>query len=173
MTLRRCCTWDEGRSLELGVPTSGSNRLKRLWPKATVVSVKEKAAVQSCQIGVKKVSNTEPSLTCREDLNDVKSRNSSSSCDKLKGHWVTDLSGVRHRDGTILTQAQVRNVGNLSPECQGRSSSGAPRKSESTEVGRRDGPTRSSVEVCESRWSKGVGSFQLYSFINRASGRSE
>lgn len=126
MILRRCCIWDEGRSLELGVPTLGSNHLKRLWSKAMVVSVKEKAAVQSCQIGVKKVSNTEPSLTCRDKLNGVKSRNSSSSCDKLKGNWVTDLSGVRHRDGTILIQAQVRNGGICRLNAKGKTQVGHP-----------------------------------------------
>src|SRR5215831_5990265 len=38
-----CCTRDEGRPLEAGLQGQASNHLKLLWPKAMVVSVKEKA----------------------------------------------------------------------------------------------------------------------------------
>ena len=36
------------------------------------------------------------------------------------------LGGVRHRDGMTLIQAFVRNRGNLSSRCEGRSASGGP-----------------------------------------------
>jgi hypothetical protein len=39
----QCCTEDEGRPLEVGLQEQASNRLKLLWSKAMVVSVKEKA----------------------------------------------------------------------------------------------------------------------------------
>jgi hypothetical protein len=38
-----CCTRDEGRPLEAAIQVEASNRLKLLWPKSMVVSVKEKA----------------------------------------------------------------------------------------------------------------------------------
>ena len=37
------CTRDEGRPLEAGLQEQASNRLKLLWSKAMVVSVKEKS----------------------------------------------------------------------------------------------------------------------------------
>jgi hypothetical protein len=37
-----CCTRDEGRSLGAAMQVEASNRLKLLWSKAMVVSVKEK-----------------------------------------------------------------------------------------------------------------------------------
>ena len=42
---KRCCTNDEGRSLEVGVQAQASNHLKRLGLRALVVSVREKAEV--------------------------------------------------------------------------------------------------------------------------------
>ena len=39
----RNCTEDEGRPLGAGLQEQASNRLKLLWSKAMVVSVKEKA----------------------------------------------------------------------------------------------------------------------------------
>jgi hypothetical protein len=40
----RCCTRDEGRSLEAAMQVEASNHLKLRWLRARVVSVKEKAS---------------------------------------------------------------------------------------------------------------------------------
>jgi len=41
-----CCTGDEGRPLEVAMQVEASNRLKLLWSKAMVVSVKEKVLLE-------------------------------------------------------------------------------------------------------------------------------
>ena len=42
-----CCTKDEGRPLEAALQEEASNRLKLRWLRAMVVSVKEKAELDS------------------------------------------------------------------------------------------------------------------------------
>jgi len=41
-----CYSEDEGRPLEAAMQVEASNRLKLLWPKAMVVSVKEKVLLE-------------------------------------------------------------------------------------------------------------------------------
>jgi hypothetical protein len=41
--MQPCCAEDEGWPLEVAIQVEASNRLKLLWSKAMVVSVKEKA----------------------------------------------------------------------------------------------------------------------------------
>ena len=52
----RNCRKDEGRSFDVVLQEKISNHLKRLWSKAMVVSVKEKALLK-CQVWIKKVND--------------------------------------------------------------------------------------------------------------------
>lgn len=44
-----CCTYDEGRSLDIAIQVEVSNRLKRLRSRVVVVSVEETAG-ETCQV---------------------------------------------------------------------------------------------------------------------------
>jgi hypothetical protein len=57
------------------------------------------------------------------------------------------LDGVRHAGGVNLIQAFVWNVGTCRPDAKGETQGGSTPKGESTDAGRRGGPTRSSNEV--------------------------
>ena len=50
----RCCTRDEGRSLETGLQEQVSNHRKLRWSRARVVSVTEKAGYDSVRYGSKR-----------------------------------------------------------------------------------------------------------------------
>lgn len=56
------------------------------------------------------MSKSEPLITYREYLNDVKTGQDSLAQDKARGHLITDLVGIRYEGGMILSQAFVRNV---------------------------------------------------------------
>lgn len=45
--MQQCCVRDEGRPLEVVLQEKASNHLKLRWSKARVVSVKEKAELDS------------------------------------------------------------------------------------------------------------------------------
>ncbi len=96
-----------------------SNHLKRLWSKAMVVSVKEKAHLRRRQVRVTEMNESEPSMKYRERIKDVKTKGSSSPWDKLRGYLATDLSGIRYRGGMNVTQAFVRNLGTCVPDVKG------------------------------------------------------
>ena len=51
-----CCTEDEGRPLGVTMQVEASNRLKLLWSKAMVVSVKEKVFLKD-QVCAKETNN--------------------------------------------------------------------------------------------------------------------
>jgi len=53
-----------------------SNRLKLLWSKAMVVSVKEKARQEPCQVGVMETNASKPLMTCRKTRDVIKTRGS-------------------------------------------------------------------------------------------------
>ena len=44
-----------------------SNHLKVLWPKAMVVSVKEKSRLRLWQVGIREMSVSESLMRCREE----------------------------------------------------------------------------------------------------------
>lgn len=68
--------------------------------------------------------------------------------------------------------ALARNVGTCRPDAKGEVQAGGPRKDESTEVGHRDGATRSSDEAHD-KWRERRGCvIQLWSRVNRVNGRS-
>lgn len=66
-----CCKRDEGRPLGTAIQVEVSNRLKLLWSKATVVSVKEKGEARLRQVSDKETNKTKPLLTCRKSCTDV------------------------------------------------------------------------------------------------------
>ncbi len=91
----RNCTKDEGRSFAVVLQEKTANRLKLLWSKVMVVSIEEKAP-QRCQVWIKEMSESEPRVTCRNVMNDIKTRVASRSWDKLGGYLFTDqaVSGI-------------------------------------------------------------------------------
>ena len=113
-----CCTRDEGRSLKIGVQALVLIHLKRLWSKATVVSVEEKMHLMH-QEGVKKMNKTELSLSRRESKSDVKTSERALCWDKVNGYLITELIGIRRGDSMILTQALVRNAGTFGSDVKG------------------------------------------------------
>ena len=60
------------RPLGAGLQELASNRLKLLWLRARVVSVKEKAGQRSCQVRIREASASEPPKRCRKQKDDVK-----------------------------------------------------------------------------------------------------
>lgn len=88
-----CCIRDGGRSSEFGVQALGSNHLKWLWPKTTVISVQEKLHLMQ-QVRVMKINENESLLTCRESLNDAKTKRGALGWDKAGGYLVTEPVGV-------------------------------------------------------------------------------
>lgn len=113
-----CCNKDEGRSLKIGVQALVLIHLKRLWSKATVVSVEEKMHLMH-QEGVKKMNKTELSLSRRESVNGVKTSERALCWDKFSGHLVTELNDIRRGDSMILTQALLRNAGTFGSDVKG------------------------------------------------------
>jgi hypothetical protein len=88
-------TEDEGRPFEAALQGEASNHLKLLWPKAMVVSVEEKAH-KMCQVWIKKMSESEPRMTCRNVKDDIKTRVVSRSWDELGRYLLTvrAVSGI-------------------------------------------------------------------------------
>ena len=91
----RNCTKEEGRPFEAGLQGQASNHLKRLWSKAMVVSVEEKAS-KRCQVRIKKMSASEPRLTCRNVEDDIKTRGASRLWDERGRDLLTGrvVSGI-------------------------------------------------------------------------------
>jgi len=93
-TLRNC-TNDEGGPFGAALQGEASNHLKLLWLKSPVVSVEEKAH-KMCQVGTKKMSESEPRMTRRNVKGGIETRVASRSWDELGGCLFTDraVSGV-------------------------------------------------------------------------------
>jgi hypothetical protein len=91
----RNCTRDEGRPFEAILQGTASNHLKLLRSKAAVVSVEEKAHMM-CQVGTKKMSESEPRMTRRNVKGGIRTRVASRSWDELGGYLLTvrAVSGV-------------------------------------------------------------------------------
>ena len=62
---------DGGRPAEVGCQEQASNHLKRLSLRVAVVSVEETSSM-TWQVGIKKTNASEPLLTRREPLHDIK-----------------------------------------------------------------------------------------------------
>ena len=67
-----------------------SNHRKRLWSKATVVSVTEKAEQRLCQVSVMETNPSELLKKCRKRRDVIKTRRESLAWDKSGRDLITD-----------------------------------------------------------------------------------
>ena len=104
-------TRDEGGPLGVGLQDQASSRPKLLGTKSPVVSVSGKGAGKLRQARIRKTNEIEPSMTCRNALRRRRNREEFLFREKVQGEPVDCLGGVRHKDGVILIQALVRNMG--------------------------------------------------------------
>jgi hypothetical protein len=86
--MQLCCARNEGGPLEAAVQAEASNNRKRLWSKAMVVSVTEKAQLD-CVMWVAERRTIEPLVKGRKRMNDVKTGKESLSQDKSGGNLIT------------------------------------------------------------------------------------
>ena len=68
------CARDKGRPLGAAMQVEASNHRKRLWPKAMVVSVTEKAEQRLCQVSVMETNTSESLIKCRKRREAIKTR---------------------------------------------------------------------------------------------------
>ena len=115
----RCCTRDEGRSLEAGSQVQASNHCKLRASRATVVNVAAKGGTRSRQVRSGEASESKPLMTCRNSLDDVKTGGAIFFRDKLRGGPEDCLSGIRHVSGANPEQALVGNVRTCRPDAKG------------------------------------------------------
>ena len=85
----RNCTKDEGGPLGAGLQEQAPKHLKRLWSKAMVVSVEEKAWQRLCQVRIKEMSVSEPLMRCRNIRDGVKTGVLAGLQDKFRGNLFT------------------------------------------------------------------------------------
>jgi hypothetical protein len=76
-----------------------------------VVSVAEKAGQVARQVWIKKASESEPLMTCRNRQDDIKTGLSAYGPGRAWGRPAYCPGGVRHGGGASLVWALVRNVG--------------------------------------------------------------
>lgn len=119
------CIEDEGRPFEVGFQERTSNHPKPLRSRVVVVSVGVKASKKYFgQVRVRETNESEPSMTrrnsetCRQ--NQRRFYLLGPAC-RGPDDWA---SGDRRIGGVKLIQASMRNCGNQSLRCQGRSTSG-------------------------------------------------
>ena len=111
--MRNCLT-DEGRPLEVGLQERTSNRLRRLWSKAMVVSAKGKGPARPGQVSGKKRTARKPLLKCRKLLVDVKTAGGLLLRDQAPTKPDYGRSGIRHeRWPELAKEADGRNMGSL------------------------------------------------------------
>ena len=67
----RNCARDGGGPPGAGLQEQAQNRLKLLWLRARVVSVKEKLWLRPWQVGIRETSTSEPLMRCRKVKGDV------------------------------------------------------------------------------------------------------
>jgi hypothetical protein len=115
----RCCTRDEGRSLEVGSQVQASNHCKLRASRATVVNVAAKGGTRSRQVWSGEASESKPLMTCRNSLDDVETGGAIFFRDKLGGGPEDCLSGIRHVSGANPEQALVGNVRTCRPDTKG------------------------------------------------------
>ena len=101
---------DEGGPLDAGSQVQASNHCKLLSSRAMVVSVAAKGGTRSRQVWSREASESKPSMTCRNSIDDVKTGGVIFSRDKLGGCPEDCPSGIRHVSGAKPDQALVWNV---------------------------------------------------------------
>lgn len=152
------CTGDEGRSFGVGCSGAGFKPLQA----AAVKSRGGERWSQSVGEYPEQVWVREAKFLnlCRRVVNHrfvVKTRGVSISWDKLVGHLIDWAGGDRRIGGATLIQASMRNCGNPSLRCEGRSQSGrnhkarVPRRSTGT-----DQPVRA-MKAGNAARAKGLG----------------
>ena len=140
------CMRDGGRSSEAGSQVLASNHCKLRSSKAAVVSVAAKGETRSRQVWSGEASVSEPLMTCRNPLDDVKTGGATFFRDQFGGGPEACPSGIRHIGGAKPDQALVWNVRTCSSDVKGDRPSGEHRKGQSTDAGHRGGAARSRVE---------------------------
>src|ERR1700736_2898421 len=108
-------TRDRGRPPEAGSQVQVSNHCKLLSSKAMVVSVAAKGGIQSRQVWSGEASESKPSMTCRNSIDDVKTGGAIFSRDQRGGGPEACPSGVRHVGGAKPDQARVWHVRTCRP----------------------------------------------------------
>ncbi len=120
------CGRDEGRPLGAGDQAQASNHCELLALRAVVVSVAGKGGTRSRQVGSGETSASEPLMTCRNSQDDVETGDGSGPRDEFgrspEGRPGRHPAWRRRESGS----GSFVERGNLSPRCQGRSSSGRP-----------------------------------------------
>ena len=112
-------TRDGGRPPEAGSQVQASNHCKLRPSKATVVSVAAKGGTRSRQVWSGEASESEPLMTCRNSMGDVKTGSAIFFRDQLGGGPEACLSGIRHIGGAKPDQALVWNVRTCRPDVKG------------------------------------------------------
>ena len=113
------CTRDGGRPPEAGSQVPASNHCKLRPSRATVVSVAAKGETESRQVWSGEASESEPLMTCRNALDDVKTGGATFFRDQLGGSPEACPSGIRHIGGAKPDQALVWNVRTCRPDAKG------------------------------------------------------
>jgi hypothetical protein len=113
------CTGDEGGPLEVGSQVQTSNRCKLRLSRATVVSIAETSERRFRQVGSGEASASEPSMKCRNALDDVETGGGRFSRDKHGGGPGSCPRGIRHLGGAKSDQALVWNVRTCRPDVKG------------------------------------------------------
>lgn len=70
------------------------------------------------------MSKSEPLITYREYVNDVKTGQDSLAQDKVESYLTTDSIGIRYEGGMSLSQAFVRNVRTCRLDVKGEAQAG-------------------------------------------------
>src|SRR5690606_35191216 len=99
---------------EAGCQEQASNRPERLALRVLVVSVGEKSS-KTRQVRIGKTNESEPPLTRREPIRDIKTEGEQNFRDESRGCPEGCLGGVRRAGGVSPIQAFLWNCGNQSP----------------------------------------------------------
>lgn len=98
------------------------------------------------QVRSREMSESEPLMTCRNRIVDVRTEGSGRFGINTGGDLKTGLYGVRLEDGMNLDQAQIWNVGTCRSDVKGKDQAGSPCKIEITDAEHRGGAARSRDE---------------------------
>jgi hypothetical protein len=112
-------TRDGGGPPEVGSQVQASNHCKLLSSKAMVVSVAAKGGSKTRQVWSGEASESEPSMTCRNSIGDVKTGGAIFFRDQFGGGPEVCPSGIRHVGGAKPDQALVWNVRTCRPDAKG------------------------------------------------------
>lgn len=108
------------------------------------------------QVRVMKINENESLLTCRESLNDAKTKRGALGWDKAGGYLVTEPVGVRHGDDISITRALMWNAGTFAADAKRNDQVVNNCKVKSINAAARVRATHSSDEAVERQWSEGV-----------------